>query len=624
MPALVSRPKSFRAFTHLLAIAAIGVSAACGSSTEPKKKDVTPATITAQSTDTIRAAVGAVVSTPLTVTVKNAAGEPIDTATVTFAVVTGAGTLSATSVKTNASGQASTTWTLGKTPGIQTVTATAGALAAVTFPAVASVGSATTIAKVTGDAQTATVGNTVAVAPSVKLTDAFGNPVPNVLVTFTIGSGSGSVTAGSANTDATGVAKVGSWKLGTTAGANTLVATAGALTTTFTATAVVGAPAAITLTPVGPVQLDIGQTVTLVARVVDGSGNVLVNPAVTFSSSNAAAASVSTTGVVTAVGPGAATITATSGTVSNIFNVTVIGHPSGTSISNTIQLGPATPGDVAFTKDVMLVATGLSQVLVLDQSATAVTSTIAMTTPVSLLVAPSRLAGPAIAVNVGTTSRLWFIDPAAPAASAVIDSLDIAEIVTSAAMTSDGTRAFMMLSNGELSVVDVPTHRQLTRVTLGGGVTRMRLAPGDSLLYAFTTVGVIFEIDARANVVKRQIIQSFPTTDFALSRDGTLFYILDGAGSVVRLVSVANSTVQRSVGVSPNATSITLSPDDKQIWLTHNNPQQVTIYTGSPTTGYLSTGLFTTQFTNPIRVYFNFTGSIAAITNNGGWVDIVR
>jgi hypothetical protein len=55
IPVLVSRPKSFRAFTQLFAIATIGVSAACGSSTEPKKKDVTPATIAAQSTDTIRA-----------------------------------------------------------------------------------------------------------------------------------------------------------------------------------------------------------------------------------------------------------------------------------------------------------------------------------------------------------------------------------------------------------------------------------------------------------------------------------------------------------------------------------------------------------------------------------------
>ena len=38
----------------------------------------------------------------------------------------------------------------------------------------------------------------------------------------------------------------------------------------------------------------------------------------------------------------------------------------------------------------------------------------------------------------------------------------------------------------------------------------------------------------------------------------------------------------------------------------------------------LSAGQFTTSFTIPIRVYFNLTGSFAAITNNGGWVDIVR
>jgi hypothetical protein len=330
---------------------------------------------------------------------------------------------------------------------------------------------------------------------------------------------------------------------------------------------------------------------------------------------------VSNTGGITAVGAGTATITATSGAATATFAVTVIGHPNGSSISNTIQLGAATPGEVAFTRDAMLVATGVSQVLVLDASATAVTSTIAITTPVSLLVAPKRTTGPAIAVNVGTTSRLWFINPPT---SSVVDSLDIAEIITSAAMTSDGSRAYMMLSNGELSVVDVPTHSQLTRIPLGGGVTKMRLAPGDSLLYAFTTVGVIFEIDARTNTVRRQIIQSSPATDFALSRDGSLFYILDGPGSIVRVVSVATNTVQRSVGVSPNGTTIALSPEDRQIWITHNNPAQVTIYTGTSANGYLSTGQFTTNVTFPIRVYFNLTGSIAATTNNGGWVDVVR
>jgi hypothetical protein len=333
---------------------------------------------------------------------------------------------------------------------------------------------------------------------------------------------------------------------------------------------------------------------------------VLVNPAVTFTTSNAAVAGVSTSGVITAVGPGAATITATSGTVSQTFNLTVTGHPAGTSISNTVQLVGGLSGSVAFTRDRMMVAIGSSQILVLDAAATSVTSTITLTTQAHLVVAPRRTSGPAIAISVGTTSRLWFIDPASSGTAAVLDSLDIGDFVISAEMSADGTRAFMMLSNGQLAVIDVAGRREMPRVALGGGVTRLRLAPGDSVLYAITNVGVIFDM-----------------TDFALSRDGTLFYLLDEPKNLVRLVSIANGTVQQSVGVSANATTVALSPDDKQIWVTHSTPAQVTIYTGSATTGFLSSGQFATQ-SAPTRVYFNLTGSFAAVTNNGGWVDIVR
>jgi hypothetical protein len=175
-----------------------------------------------------------------------------------------------------------------------------------------------------------------------------------------------------------------------------------------------------------------------------------------------------------------------------------------------------------------------------------------------------------------------------------------------------------------MSVVDVASRRQMTRISLGGGITKMRLAPGDTLLYAFTTVGVTFEVDARTNTVKRQIIQNFPTTDVAISRDGSSFYFLDGLGGVVRIVSVVTGTLQRTVGVSPSAISIALSPDDQQIWLTHNNPTQITIYTGSAASGYISGGSITTGVTIPIRVYFNSTGSLAAVPNFGGWIDVIR
>src|ERR1700744_3452444 len=78
------------------------------SSTEPKR-DITPATLTASTTDTLRAPAGTAVNTLLSVTVKNAGGQPIDSALVTFAVTTGGGSLSGTNVFTDATGKASTT-----------------------------------------------------------------------------------------------------------------------------------------------------------------------------------------------------------------------------------------------------------------------------------------------------------------------------------------------------------------------------------------------------------------------------------------------------------------------------------------------------------------------------------
>ncbi|MEO8139938.1 MAG: Ig-like domain-containing protein [Gemmatimonadota bacterium] len=65
-----------------------------------------------------------------------------------------------------------------------------------------------------GNNQSASAGSAVTVAPSVQVSDTFGNAVSGLSVTFSILSGSGSVTGGSALTDAAGNATVGSWTLG--------------------------------------------------------------------------------------------------------------------------------------------------------------------------------------------------------------------------------------------------------------------------------------------------------------------------------------------------------------------------------------------------------------------------
>lgn len=83
--------------------------------------------------------------------------------------------------------------------------------------------------------------------------------------------------------------------------------------------------------------LAIGQSVQLTATAFDASGNSLAGRPVTWTSSNTAAATVSTSGLVAAVAAGTATITGTSGTATAACSVTV---SSGVS-SGGLVINPA-------------------------------------------------------------------------------------------------------------------------------------------------------------------------------------------------------------------------------------------------------------------------------------------
>ncbi len=626
MPPALLRMTAVRAtFAAFTAVALVG----CGSSTEPSgppAADAIPASIAAVSTDTLRGQAGAQANGAIMVTVKNAAGNPVDTATVTFAIASGGGTLSATSVRTNASGQASTTWMLGTAATTQTVTASVGTLSPVTFVAIAASGAPATITKLAGDTQTGVVGTGLPVLPSVKVSDQFGNPVSGSLVTFSAGSNGGLVNGGAVNTGANGIATVTAWRLGNTVGTYTITVSAGSgITTTFRATAVAGAPATITLTPAGPLALTAGQSVSLASRVIDSLGNVLASP-VTYTSSNSGIVTVSTTGVATGIGAGTASIIATAGTATAAIAVSVTGHPLGTAISSTTTFA-STLGDIAFTRSSLLVAlNGQKAVAFYNGDMTAPTSPVlTLGTPVPFLIAGMKSDGPALAINQGTTSRVWYINPAS---GTLTDSIDIAEVVNGAAITSNGATALFMLSNGDVAVLNVAARTQ-SRIQLGGGTTKIKIARGDTLAYVLTNVGILFEIDVRSNSVKRQIVlPSVSITDFDVSRDGSLIYLLDGAPGVVRIFNLSTFTPVRVAQVTGNALTISLSPDDAQTWTTHaasgpNGSPLVSWSTGSIATGYISTGAVQLP-SLPLRIYFSPTGSFAAVTELGGSVDIIR
>lgn len=172
----------------------------------------------------------------------DASGNPVPGASVTFEVTGGGGAVAGAVQLTGADGTAAPgSWTLGPVVGPNALTArlTDGTGPLLSFSATGTVGPPAHLEVVEGDGQSATIGTQVAVAPGVRVTDAFANPVPGVTVTFTVASGGGTLTGATPVSNAAGIARVQGWTLGFVAGPNTLSATrAGVAPVTVAATGV--------------------------------------------------------------------------------------------------------------------------------------------------------------------------------------------------------------------------------------------------------------------------------------------------------------------------------------------------------------------------------------------------
>src|SRR5688572_19888263 len=112
----------FKRSFAVLTVATAILMAACGDGGgEPQPDDVE--TVVKTSGDQQQGRVGQLLENPLTVTVTTD-GAPAAGVTVNWSTTAAGGSLTPTSVTTDANGVASTSWTLGTTAGAQTATAT--------------------------------------------------------------------------------------------------------------------------------------------------------------------------------------------------------------------------------------------------------------------------------------------------------------------------------------------------------------------------------------------------------------------------------------------------------------------------------------------------------------------
>jgi hypothetical protein len=194
--------------------------------------------------------VGLLLGEPLVVRMVDQFGRPVAGETVAFEPSAASAALGATPEPetdvTGTDGVASTQLRLGTGTGPYRVSAIwpgletggiSGQEQVIQFDATAGPAPPASLIIATGNNQTAAVNTLLPLPLSVRVADAFNNPVPDFTVTFVIGSGDGQLSVSQPTTNASGIAS-STWTLGPTAGAQTVITfIPGVLPVTFTATA---------------------------------------------------------------------------------------------------------------------------------------------------------------------------------------------------------------------------------------------------------------------------------------------------------------------------------------------------------------------------------------------------
>ncbi|MGO8795321.1 MAG: Ig-like domain-containing protein, partial [Candidatus Sulfotelmatobacter sp.] len=192
------------------------------------------------------AAAGTTLPTALTVLANNPyTGQPISGVSVTFSDGGVGGTFGSPTVITGSNGQASTSYTLPKTPKNISITATSTGYASASFVETGVVGPVASIATISGSKQTGPVGTTLPNPIVVKAKDAFGNLEVGAQISFSDGYG-GIFSPNPSVTGTNGEASV-TYTLPTVAKTLTVSATNGSVTDKITEAATADPPALVNI-----------------------------------------------------------------------------------------------------------------------------------------------------------------------------------------------------------------------------------------------------------------------------------------------------------------------------------------------------------------------------------------
>lgn len=274
-------PLCSRAFARAaFLLAGVTAATACGESTGPSQ----PTQLIFKSGQNQDGEVGTSLATKVVVEARSSAG-PVANVTIVMSVESpGGGSVTPASAITGANGTAEFTWRLGSKLGLQTLTASttgqAPIQASITANARASV--AAVLVPQTELLQFVVVGRAVTTLPSVKVTDAFGNPISGTAVSFDLLQAGSILSGAQVTSNAAGIATLGGWTIGPDAQVYSVRASiASGATTIFEAR---GIPATVTAAAGAGQTANAGTAVPIVpaVRAARDDGSPLPNVPFTF------------------------------------------------------------------------------------------------------------------------------------------------------------------------------------------------------------------------------------------------------------------------------------------------------------------------------------------------------
>lgn len=388
---------------------------------------------------------------------------------------------------------------------------------------------------------TGTAGASLAMPPAVKVTTSSGKPVPGITVTYTVQSGGGSVIGAAPTTDAQGVATLGGWTLGPTAGSNTLAANVPNLpAVTFTATGVAGpaSKVAIATAPSAAVVNRSALATQPIVQVQDANSNVVTTSTASITASLASGGgTLGGTSAVSAIN-GVATFTNLSiaGTVgAKTLGFAAAGLTAATSSTITTTVGPAAsvavnagnnqsgppnaalavaPSVIVGDADANAVS-GFQVTFAVASGGGSVTGAIVLTLPSGIAAVSSWTLGPALGTNTmtatatgltgspvtftatGSNVSMSAVTPATltSGVSATISGTGFSATAASNAVTIDGVPATVAAASATSLTVTVPTlpctpaHDAVVSLSVSGGAAVTRNHPVQAATLRSLTAG---------------------------------------------------------------------------------------------------------------------------------------